>query len=229
MYPNTPSTVKRSPHRDALRVLYILVAGSSPLPDDHASGASAIFRGEGRLYAFDFWMRNPDYLADELLSVFEATGEQRYLDAANEIFRAEEPDIRRFPMIRYKFGAYERADDMLAILTSRKLVRITGKKVGAKVMETDFLVMPSAFALGQQIINEFPALEWYSKRAILVAELAGDRGSNALKEHQHKQIEYHETHLGGTIPAIALRVHARLQTLISTSAGGQHETHTERN
>lgn len=89
-------------------------------------------------------MRNPDYLAEELLDVFEAKRNQHYLDAAKEIFRAEEPDIRRFPMIRWKFGAYERLDDTLAILKSRKLVTITGRKAGAKVLETDFLIMPSA-------------------------------------------------------------------------------------
>lgn len=214
----------RSPYRDALRLLYILVAGGSPLPDDDPSGAKAIFKGEARLYALDFWMRNPDYLADELLNVFETQGDQHHLDAAREIFRAQEPDIRRFPMIRWRFGAYERLDDSLAILTSRKLVRITGKKTGVRVLETDFLVMASAFALAKQIAVEFPALVWYSKRANLVAELAGDRGGNALKNHQHKQIEYHETNFGGTIPPITSRVQTRLDALITTSAGaGDHD------
>lgn len=227
MYQNSPpSKAKRSHHRDALRLLYILVEGSSPLPDDDTSGAAAIFKGEARLYALDFWMRYPDYLADEFLDIFEQKGEQRHLDVAKEIFKAEEPDIRRFPMIRWKFGAYERLDDTLAILTSRKLVRITGKKAGTTVRETDFLVMPSAFALAKQIVIEFPELSWYSKRARLIGELAGDRGGTALKDHQHKQIEYHETNLGGTIPPITFRVQERLQSLLRTSAtaGEQHET-----
>jgi hypothetical protein len=228
MYQNTSlSKAKRSPHRDALRLLYILVEGSSPLPNGDTSGAAAIFKGEARLYALDFWMRYPDYLADELLNVFEQKGEQRHLDAAKEIFKAEEPDIRRFPMIRWKFGAYERGlDDILAILASRKLVTITGKRAGTKVLETDFLIMPSAFVLAKQIVIEFPELSWYSKRARLIVELAGDRGSKALKDHQHKQIEYHETNLGGTIPPITCRVQERLQSFIRTSAnaGEQYET-----
>jgi hypothetical protein len=95
----------RSPHRDALRLLYILVAGCSALPEHDASGAVAVFKGEARLYAFDFWMRNPDYLSEELLDLFESTKERNYLDIVKEIFLAEEPDIRRFPMIRYRFGA----------------------------------------------------------------------------------------------------------------------------
>jgi hypothetical protein len=218
-------------HRDALRLLYIFVEGSSPLPDGDTSGAAAIFKGEARLYAIDFWMRYPDYLADELLNVFEQKREQRHLDAAKEIFKAEEPDIRRFPMIRWKFGAYERLDDTLAILTSRKLVTITGKKAGTRVLETDFLIMPSAFTLAKQIVIEFPELSWYSKRARLTAELAGDRGSKALKDHQHKQIEYHETKLGGTIPPITFRVQERLLSLIRTSAsaGEQYETDYKEN
>jgi hypothetical protein len=52
----------RSPHRDALRVLFILVKGSTPLTVDDSSGAAGIFtgifKGEARLYALDFWMKS---------------------------------------------------------------------------------------------------------------------------------------------------------------------------
>jgi hypothetical protein len=205
----------RSPHRDALRLLFILVKGSTPLAVDDSSGASGIFKGEARLYALDFWMRNPDYLADELLNVYQVTQDKQLLTTVEDMFRGEEPDLRRFPMIRWKFGAYERLDDTLAILTSRRLVRITGRKAGTKVLETDFLIMPSAFSLAEQIVVEFPPLEWYAKRASLVTQLAGTRGGGALKEHQHKQIEYHETNLGGLIPPITARVQARLASTLS--------------
>ncbi|MEW1751007.1 hypothetical protein [Streptomyces angustmyceticus] len=33
--------------------------------------AVAVLRAEGRLQKLDFWLRNPDYLADELLNDYE--------------------------------------------------------------------------------------------------------------------------------------------------------------
>lgn len=206
---------KRSPHRDALRLLYILIAGSSALPEHDASGAVAVFKGETRLYAFDFWMRNPDYFAEELLDLFEATREGGYLGLVKEIFRAEEPDIRRFPMIRYRFGAYERLDDTLSILVSRKLLKITGIKDGARIRETDFLLMQPALDLARQIVEDHPGLAWYANRAGLVARLAGERGGTALKSRQYDQIEYAETQMGGTIPSIKSRVQQRLNALMA--------------
>ena len=207
----------RSPHRDALRILYILVAGSSPPPADNPSGAVAIFKGEVRLQAFDFWMRNPDYLADELLDLFETTGNERYLSEAANIFSAEEPDIRRFPMIRYRFGAYERMDDKLSMLVCRKLIKIAGRKSGDRILENNYLLMQSAIELSERIITEFPGLAWYAERSRLVAEIAGDLGGVALKDRQYEKSDYAATHSGGVIPPIADRVKARLDVLLAGS------------
>lgn len=207
----------RSPHRDALRLLYILIAGSSSLPKDENSGAVAIFTGETRLHAFDFWMRNPDYLADELLDLFEKTKQQRYLIEADKIFSDDEPDIRRFPMIRYRFGAYERLDDTLSMLVCRRLIKVTGRKSGEKIIETDFLIMQSAFDLSEKIKIEFPALSWYANRSRLVAEVAGSLGGAALKQRQYEKQEYAETQMGGIIPPITSTVRVRLDSLRMTT------------
>ena len=206
----------KSPHRDALRLLYLLVEGSSPLDDRSRLPVVRIFKGEARLHALDFWMRNPDYLAEELMDEFDATGDTRFLRLTREIFDAEEPDIRRFPMIRYRFGAYERLDDALAILRSRDLVRFSGKKSGDRVMETDFEITESAVHLAAQIVCEFPELGWYAERAALVSELAGDRGGAALKERQYERAAYAETKLGGIIPPVTDLAKARLDQLLGS-------------
>lgn len=204
---------ERSPQRDALRLLYILVEGSAPLSEPDDSGAVALFRGESRLFAFDFWVRNPDYLADELLNMFEKNGDVSHLETAKLIFATEEPEIRRYPMLRYRFGAYERLDNALSILRSRNLILIPVKRAGTKVLETDFLVMPQAITLTEDIAKQFPELAWYRTRTKVVAALAGGRGGAALKQQQHDQIEYHEATLGSTIPSIADRVKERLNGL----------------
>lgn len=205
---------QRSPYRDALRLLYIFINGAEPLNNSHPSGAVAIFHGESKLHAFDFWIRNPDYLAEELLDIFVATKNRRYFDAAKAIFDAEEPDIRKFPMIRFRFGAYERLDDTLALLTSRGLVRVLGTKTGGKITGWDFLIMPKAFELADAIVVEHPTLNWYAQRAALVAEVAGGRVGSALKKRQYEQADYAETELGGIIPPIDVRVRARLEKLM---------------
>ena len=200
----------RSAYRDAIRILFVLVKGADPLAEAHPTGATYIFRGEARLYALEFWMRNPDYLAEELLDKFDQTGSHRFLRAAEAILSSDEPDIRRLPMIRYRFGAFEQLDDALGLLRSRNLVRITGERHGDRVLETDFLIMPAAVDLVEEIRRDFPVLEWYAQRATLVVEIAAGRGGRALKERQYEQAEYAETQMGGVIPPIAKRVRERL-------------------
>lgn len=206
---------ERSTFQDALRILFLLVKGSEQmqgLPD----GAQGIFRTEMKLHALDFWMRYPDYLANELLDLYDMSGQSKYLEIVNRIFLNAEPDLRKIPMIRFRFGAYERLDNVLSILCSRNLIDITGRKSGIQVQETDFLVMPSAYDLIERIVTEFPILTWYDERASIVVELAGSRGGTALKKHQYDTIQYAETQLGGIIPSLSQQVNDRL-TLINKS------------
>ena len=212
---------QRGPFQSAIRLLFILVKGSTPLPQPDPGGASSVFKGEARLHAFDFWIRYPDYLADELLDLFEANRDQQVLAAARAIFADEEPDLRRYPMIRYRFGAYERIDNALAVLRSRDLVRLERVTSATQVRETDFLVMPKAHSLAEEIAADFPALEWYARRAKMVADLAQDRGGTALKEHQYKKAEYAETQLRGIIPSIANRVKERMESLSYAGLGSR--------
>lgn len=203
----------RSPHRDALRILFVLKAGGSPI-EQPAAEEVLIFKGEARLQAFDFWMRNPDYLAAELLDLFAETKDKGYYEAAQAILADEEPDLRRVPMIRYFFGAYERLDDALSLLRSRDLVHITGLKGGNnKVLETDFVLTKAGHDACSVAVSQEPILEWYADRAVLVAKVAGTLGGTALKKKQYQRVTYAETKLGGVIPAITEDVRHRLAEL----------------
>src|SRR5215216_5048159 len=78
-------------YRDAIRLLFILVHCSKPLPEpDPVTGAIRIFHAEKRALAIDFWIRYPDYLADELLDLFEDTHDPELLKAVQHIFQQEE-------------------------------------------------------------------------------------------------------------------------------------------
>jgi hypothetical protein len=202
----------RNPYRDALRVLFIIRAGGSP-SEPPIPGVVSVFHGEARLHAFDFWIRNPDYLAAELLDIYETSGDQAFLSAADSIFANEEPDLRRLPMIRYFFGAFDRLDDSLSLLRSRELIQITGVKNSQKVHETDFLLADRGEQFCTMCLEEAPPLQWYWDRAQLVASIAGDRSGSALKQKQYERASYAETAIGGIIPSIAIETAARLKQL----------------
>jgi hypothetical protein len=72
----------------------------------------------------DFWLRNPDYLADELLSELEAGRRPAETVFPNVIrmLGGKEPFLHRYPMAKFLFGAYERPDNALAILKSMGLM-----------------------------------------------------------------------------------------------------------
>lgn len=207
-----------SPYRDAIKLLYILVKGSSPLDDSKGSEPFAVFKGEARLHALDFWMRYPDYLAEELLDRYEQHNNVQDLLSVKRILSEQEPELRKFPMIRYRFGAYEKIDNTVSILISRNLISVKRKVENGVLKETDFHVHKSAFALADDIVKEWTPLSWYAYRAELVSDVAADRGGTALKARQYQQIEYAATQLGGVIPSISARVRERYDKLAQQQA-----------
>lgn len=194
--PDVSAVTKVDYHRNALRILFILVKGSRPYTGTPVDGYDRVFRGETKVQALDFWVRYPDYLADELLSLYETTGDGECLAAASDIFAEEEPDLRRVPMLRRYFGAYEPLDTVLGILKSRGLV------------------LPRSLRdLITEAVADLPELGWYDRRVDLVLRVADGRGGYALKERQHRQKEYHDAQTGDLIPTTAERVRKRLETL----------------
>lgn len=203
--------------RDAIRLLFILVEGSQPLGEVR-DGASSIFRGEARLHALDFWVRYPDYLAAELLDRFDQEKRVEDFDLADLIMSSQEPDVRRLPMIRYFFGAFDPIDNAVSILKSRQLVSITGRKSGGKVIETNFLVFPKAFEVCENAVKAAPVLQWYRERAKVVCDIAGSVTGGVLKNRQYARSPYAKTGLGHEIPSIAGDVRQRLEDIKRKSA-----------
>ena len=198
--------------RDAIRLLFILTEGSYPLAEVR-DGATHIFRGEARLHALDFWVRYPDYLAAELLDRFNRDGHPEDLALADRIMSSEEPDIRRLPMIRYFFGAFDPIDDAVSILKSRQLVAITGRKSAGRVIETNFLIFPKAFEVCENAVKTAPVLQWYRDRAKVVCDVAGAATGGVLKDRQYERSQYAKTELGYQIPSISEVVRQRLDAI----------------
>lgn len=174
----------------------------------------ASLHAQSRLQALDFWMRNPDYLANELLTVFEETGEQSLVVLAQRIFEDREPDLRRLPMIRYHFGAFEPLDNALSILVAAGLLRIRRQGSPGQVREHIYLLTQKGRDAMASLAAAAPELAWYRDRAAIVTQIAGDRGGKALKDRQYLQAEYAATELNHIIAPITERVRERLSDIL---------------
>lgn len=201
--------------RDAVRLLFILDQAGTKPSRGAPSGAVAVIKAEKRLQALDFWVRCPDYLAAELLTMHEKWPDDGYLGKAFEVMKGDEPDIRRLHMIRFFFGAWEQIDDSMSQLISLGLATINRTiKPDGKISRTDFFLLEAGRKFADDLAENSPELAWYRDRANLVALVAGDGTGDELKERQYKQAEYQEARWGHVIGPISPRVLKRLQELM---------------
>lgn len=211
---------------DAIRILLLVAAVAAPLDDtDQATapvGAVAVLKAESRLQKLDFWLRNPDYLADELLNDYERSHEVVLLDIAGDILDSDEPEVCAIPMVRYLFGAFEALDRALSVLVAPRLLIITQQRRNQRVLQDNYFLTEKGRQLAQQATHQFPELAWYTQRALLVQALAEATGYSALslRRRQYLQRDYAETPLNEIIPSIAARTRARLAGLRSAQPLG---------
>jgi hypothetical protein len=67
---DVPEIAVASERQTAIRLLTcIQAAGETQKAAQHGDDIVCVLRAQSRLQAFEFWMRNPDYLANELLTV----------------------------------------------------------------------------------------------------------------------------------------------------------------
>lgn len=222
-----PRTTTRM--QDAVRILMLIDKAAEPVDGRALSGndpslapAVGVVRTQVRLQKLDFWVRNPDYLANELLNDYE-NGDQdpTLLQMAGEILDSEEPELRRYPMLRYLFGAYEDLEDALAVLRQADLVIRRKKGRPGKVTRTDYYLTHGGKEMAARIRRDFPELAWYSTRAALVVLLADGQGATTLKDRQYLVDEYLNTPNGARIPSITDRARRRLADIRATLEGQQ--------
>jgi hypothetical protein len=197
----------------AARLLFILTKGSERLEIPGTSGEIAVFNGATRLHAMAFWVRYPDYLAEELLDIVESEGDRLLLTQVAAILQSKEPHLGLDAMIRFHYGAWEKVDEELAVLGTHDLIRLAKRIKGERTQDVSFLVKPRAFEVAERIEREFPLLGWYASRMELVLRVVNTLGESGLKKRQYLQQEYAETQLGQVIPAITQRVQARFELL----------------
>lgn len=211
-----------SREQDAVRILLLIDGACEPInpaetADPRLVGAVGVVRAELRLQKLDFWLRNPDYLANELLTEFESSGEAPLLDLAGSILDSEEPEVRRYPMLRHHFGAYEPLDDALAVLRSAGLVVHRARGTVDQVRQHDYYLLQEGRRVAREVIEQAPTFSYYVDRVALVLALADGRGGNQLKKRQYLQREYAEANRGERIGSVVVRARERLKDLRLTT------------
>ncbi|MEV6842467.1 hypothetical protein [Actinoplanes sp. NPDC051411] len=206
--------------QDAVRILLIISAAAEslrepPLHDPALADAVAVVQSQVRLQKLDFWVRNPDYLADELLTEYEHGAGDYRLRQAEAILASDEPQVRRYPMIRYLFGAYEPLDDAVAVLRSAGLVIRRKRGSAGRVRQHDYYLTRAGRDTADRITTDFPVFRYFVERTRLAAGLAEGRPGTHLKDRQYRQEEYRDTRIGKEIRSIAPRVRDRLQRHLS--------------
>lgn len=207
------------PYFDAVRILLLLDAAARSFDQSTQTevplDAVAVLSGEGRLQKLDFWLRYPDYLADELLTDFETSREAFLLDLAGQILDSDEPELRSIPMLRYKFGAYEPLDMALSILVSEGLVARDPIIGGRRIRRNNYYLTVLGREVARSTVTDFPVLAWYGDRVRVVVALADGTGltGTALRKRQYLQRDYAGTGLGDEFGSIAERARRRLETL----------------
>lgn len=190
----------------ALRMLFLLDrCGEPPAAGSRAAtvGAVAVIKAEKKLQALHFWMRNPDYLAYEVLSRVEA-GEfdSSLIDRAEELLDGDEPELRLYPMLRHRFGAFEPIDDSFSYLTAAGLAECHRSGSPGQVQRTDLFLLQAGRDAANQILADEADMQWYADRADLVAAVGRTLSGNAAKDRQYELSRYAETALGDRIQPV---------------------------
>lgn len=213
--PYRPEATK---NQHAIRVLVLLDTCGEPVSATDPNGFVKVIRSELRLQALDFWLRNPDYLADQVISKV-AAGElnaARYLPVAQDLLEGSEPNLHWYPMPKWLRGAYEALDDSFSILQSYGLAEVRRKGNPPQRYRNEFFLTTAGVAAAVEVAAD-PLLSWYGRQAELVGLVAGSDKGGRLKERQYEQAEYAQTQLGMRIASIAPMVRERLDTQFQLS------------
>ena len=117
-------------YKDRFRIFLILFLFSNDFEDASTPHYKRLFTSEVRIQKIDFLLRNPDYLAYELL-LFAKEGKfasDEIKGIVEDIIRNQEPALKRLEMEKFFFGAYEDIDDVISFLKSIDFIDFSSKK-----------------------------------------------------------------------------------------------------
>lgn len=190
-------------------VLGTPLAGPSAVP-----GAVKVVRSLTRLAKIDFWLRNPDYLAHELLTELE-TGRQppdTTLPRVADMIGGSAPSLHRYPMAKYLYGAFERPDNALALLASRKHIKQLRINESSNARR-DYYLLAKGQAAAAAMREEVPTIQWYVRQAEAIALIPEAVAGGPMRKRQYEHPFYETAIVGRLIPPITEEVTKRAAEL----------------
>lgn len=208
--------------QSAARILILLdKLGDIPTNADDAimPGCVRVIRAQSRLAKLDFWLRNPDYLADELLTDLEAglLTDDLVLPLVHSMLEGTAPKLHIYPMQRYRFGAWEIPDNALAVLKfygmvdHRRAAEMDASNAGKA--RRDYYLLPPGIATLTKIRSTVDQIDWYDQQADAIALLEASTTGAAARKRQYEQPEYASTPIGADIGSILGRTRERFDAM----------------
>ena len=173
--------------RDRIRIFFILYFFSEEYNNPQFSNLKRVFKTEVKLQKLDFLVRNPDYLAYELLALAQQHDSMRtdVKEIVKNIFNTREPILRKLEMERFLFGAYEDLDDVIAFLDAFGLIKFDSNKDSRLyTVEKQYFITSKAVEKMHRSNNDYGELLWYINRCKLIKTYFGHLSGSQLKERQ---------------------------------------------
>jgi hypothetical protein len=183
-------------YKDRIRIFLILYIFGEPYHEPAKPQLKKIFRTETRIQKIDFLLRNPDYLAFELLLHARSNPDDRedIKLLVREIVTNREPSLKRLDMERFFFGAYEDIDDVISFLKSIGFIEFTSAKSSdMKTIDKKYFVTDDAIKKAGAELSGHSPLDWYVERCKLIKQYFGEMSATELKSMQYEIDEYKDT------------------------------------
>lgn len=202
-------------YKDRFRLLLIIYFFSEKTENTELP---LLLYGEIKIQAIDFFLRNPDYLAYELLNIAVKENEKAVSikRIVKSIYKSSEPEIRRIEMEKFFYGAYEDIDDIIAFLCSTGLLHYESKlRTDMRVAEKHYYVTKYGVQKLEQAEAQIQIAMWYYERCKVIKEYLGGSTGSALKAKQYQVEEYSSTSYRDKIQQIDNLVIEKYQELFN--------------
>lgn len=196
-------------YKDRIRIFLIIYFFSEDYSEPENPKYKKVFRSEVKIQKIDFLLRNPDYLAYELLNIAKEdnTVKTEIKKIIKEIFSSKEPELKRLEMEKFLFGAYEDIDDVIGFLESIRLIKFSSNKnTILKTIEKQYFITELAVEKVKNNLHTLSTLKWYVERCNLIKRFFGDMSGSQLKISQYKIDEYRNTSYNDYIKSIQNKV-----------------------
>ncbi|MFS0723676.1 hypothetical protein [Paenibacillus sp. 1P07SE] len=183
-------------YKDRIRIFFIIYFFGEDYQDSRRQNCCKVLHSEVKIQKIDFLLRNPDYLAYELLELLKLgiVDKTEIRDVIKKIFVENEPEVRRLEMEKFFFGAYEDIDQVIAFLISCGFIEYTSERdISLRVIKKSYYVTKEADEKMIENLKSLEVLNWYVKRCELIKRYFGDYSGSSLKALQYQIDEYRNT------------------------------------